>query len=106
MNERSSHEGTPKPKTYDVESKDLAPEIRREATDAAIDLMRDVFSGLEDYTVFASTGMYMNANKYNIPEIDKIPGDFDANVYNEDTLHQVRERMSNVPGVAFDNGGD
>ncbi len=105
MNEFAREHKT-QPKVYDVESKELDPETRRNATDTAIKLMSDVFSGIEDYTVFASTGMYMNANKYDVPELDKIPGDFDANVFNEETLHRVRERLANVPGVAFDNGGE
>lgn len=104
MNEQlRQHE--PQPRVYDIESKDLAAEIRRKATDHAIDLMRDVFAGLDNYTVFASTGMYLNANKYGIKELDKIPGDFDANVFDEKTFKQVRERLENVPGVTFANEG-
>lgn len=94
-----------KEEVIDVESPALAPEIKAEVTDTALDLMRDVFSGIDDYVIFASTAMYLQGRERGIDTLDVPPGDLDVAVSSEETLKRVRERLGNVPGVRFDNSG-
>lgn len=90
----------------DIDSKEslLSQKEREEMTQQGIAAMRDVLKGI-DFTVFASTAMYLHGKKYDIPELQELPGDFDAVVEDEQTLSEVRDRLANVPGTYFENNG-
>ena len=120
MNERLSRElgnqeSRLKPgETYDVENKELGIEIRERVTDEGLRIMRDVFSDLKDYTVFASTGIYLNFKDIGLENLQgrgidleqvKVPGDFDVNVYSREEFMRLRERLENVPNVRLKNDG-
>jgi hypothetical protein len=77
----------------------------------ALEQMRQAIGPVRDYAVFASTAMYLNGERLvdrgedGGKELMAPPGDFDAAVFTEDALNQIRERLSNMPNVEFDNNG-
>jgi len=81
---------------------ELPPEVQFEVTDKAIDVARDVFQGLDNYVVFASTAKYLQGkDKGHEDWSDEPPGDLDISVGDLDELQRVQERLVNVPGVKF-----
>lgn len=89
----------------DIEDPATDPEIKRAAADAGLALMREVLRGIDGYVVFASSARYLHGKAKDIPGFDTPPGDFDGAVWDHDTLRNIQERLSNVPGVRFDRDG-
>ncbi|MBU1032442.1 MAG: hypothetical protein ABII13_05550 [Patescibacteria group bacterium] len=89
-----------------TEDPDIEPGLKEKAAETNLEAMRDVFRDIQDYAVFASTAMYLQGKEKQIPELlEKKPGDFDATVFSEESLNKVREKLSNMPGVKFENDG-
>lgn len=93
------------PEVVSVEDPHLDPVIKRQLTEAALDIMRDVLRDT-DVVLFASSAMYVQGHAKGIPELQQLPGDLDIAAGSEDAMNTIRERLDNVPGVTFDHGGE
>lgn len=89
----------------DIEDPQTPAEIKKATADAGISVMREVLRGIDDCVVFASTALYLQGMSRDIADLQVPPGDFDATVAKEETLSHIQERLTNVPGVEFDNDG-
>ena len=90
----------------------LPLEEQQRVTDRVVDKMRAVLRDIPDYALFASTAMYLNGKRLRAmkdPGADALltvaPGDLDVAVGSVESLKRIRERLSNMPGVVFDNDG-
>lgn len=88
----------------DAEDPRLDVESKQRITDQALDLMRGVLRD-QQYTIFASTAMYLHGQQSHIKELLVPPGDLDMAVFSLPALERLRERFANVPGVKFKNEG-
>lgn len=95
----------PELEVIDVESPELPEEVREQATEIGLSAMRSALKGIDDYVVFASTAMYLQGKKFDIAELQVLPGDFDAAVSDIKTLEEIRGRLQQLPGVEFENEG-
>ncbi len=90
-----------------VRYEDLSEPEKKQLTEIGLTIIQGVLDGVQDYTVFASTSLYLHGQKYGIKELAaQAPGDFDCAVESMQTLVRIRSKLSNVPGVEFENNGD
>jgi hypothetical protein len=89
-----------------VAYENLSIREKKELTEIGLNIMQGIMDGIPDYVVFASTSLFLHGQKYGIEDFaQKPPGDFDCAVQSLATLKRIRSRLSNVPGVAFDDDG-
>ncbi len=83
---------------YDIEHPNTPKEIKEQAFEHGIKLMREALNDIDGYSVFASTAMYLQGRRAGIDEFQVLPGDFDAVAHSLQDLRRIQERMNNVPG--------
>ncbi len=72
----------------------LAEELRNEVVRSGMKEFRDILKGIDDYTVFASTSLFLIGDKYNEPELKTAPGDLDVNVDSKESFYKIHKRLS------------
>lgn len=87
----------------------LPEEVQMELLPKMLDGMREAIGSVRDYAVFASTAMYLNGEDIvrrgheEGRELMKPPGDFDAALYKNEDIDEIRNRMRRMPDVIFSN---
>lgn len=87
----------------DLDKKDDAStlEKRRQYTDMGLELMRTVLSDIDDYTIFASSAMYLHSDR-NEPGSEEQtmmntpPGDLDIAMWSREDFDRFQQRVSNL----------
>lgn len=87
----------------------LPEEVQVELLPKMLDGMREAIGQVRDYAVFASTAMYLNGEDIvrkgheEGRELLKPPGDFDAALFKNEDIDEIRDRMRRMPDVIFSN---
>lgn len=100
--EEQKQEKGPAGDILDLESPDLAKEEKVRATEVGLEVMRNVFSGLDNYVVMASTALYLHGKSIEQTSgeerfIDSIPpGDLDVAVFDQGDFNAIMERLQRI----------
>lgn len=90
------------PEVISIEDDTVPPEIKDRIVENGLDLFRGIFSGIDDYSIFASTALFLQGKKHHIDMFRESPGDLDVNVHSKHSLDRIFDRLAQVPGIQFD----
>ncbi len=93
-------------RAINIEDESLPEDRRNEIVRKGIDFFRDVFTGIDDYTVFASTAMFLHGEKFDEAELQKSPGDLDISIDSKQSFREIASRLSDNKSVVFDAPSD
>jgi hypothetical protein len=86
---------------------------KRVVTDQSLETWRDILKSVPDATLFASTAMYLwgkrmhERGETDVPkDFEQYPGDLDVFVKSEASLAKIRDILSAMPSVHFDNNAE
>jgi hypothetical protein len=81
------------------------------AVEQGLKVFRNILSGVDDYTLFASTAMYLNGKRLAErgvslgEEMERPPGDIDIAVFSREAMNRLTERIHGLPGAHINNEG-
>lgn len=90
---------------------DLPDKEHHLAVEQGLNAFRSILKGIDDYTLFASTAMYINGMRLGErgvslgEEMERPPGDIDIAFSSREALFRFAERVQNVPGAWVANDG-
>jgi hypothetical protein len=90
---------------------DLPDKEHHLAVEQGLNAFRNILKGIDDYTLFASTAMYINGMRLGErgvslgEEMARPPGDIDMAFSSREALMKFAERVNNVPGAWVANDG-
>lgn len=90
----------------DDENREAAFEFaKKELVERGMEEFRDILQGIDDYSIFASTGLYLIGKKYDVPDLMTTPGDLDLNVHSKESFIDILKRLSSHPGCHLEQNG-